>query len=127
MAGVGEQLARAVVANGETLGTPAVISATGSGDFVIFSDRRWKVLELDDRAHKLFAEDTPAGRVPKFYGDAAPIHDVIAVKLNDVYGGSDVPGCQDDIAKRHLEEGRVTFGRAGLRGGSPKPSGVVAM
>jgi ATP-dependent Lhr-like helicase len=98
-----------LIASGKALGTLSVANVLGPDDFVIFAGRRWKVREVDDRAKRIIVEPAPSGRVPKFEGEAAPIHDRLAAEILSVYRDTDVPEYLDTTAQRHLAEGRQSF------------------
>jgi ATP-dependent Lhr-like helicase len=104
----------ALIAKGKTLGTLSVVNVLGPDDYVIFAGRRWKVCEVDDRGKRIMVEPAPSGRVPKFEGEAAPIHDRLAQEIFSVYRDNDVPMYLDLTAQRHLEEGRQAFRDLGL-------------
>lgn len=92
-----------------TLGSLSVSNALGPEDFVIFAGQRWKVREVDDRAKKILVDPAPAGKVPKFDGEAAPLHDRLAAEIRSVYLDDDVPVYLDAAARTYLEEGRAAF------------------
>ncbi len=98
----------------KTLGTLSVTNALGPDDFVIFAGQRWKVREVDDRAKKILVEPAPAGRVPKFEGEAAPINNRLAEEMRSVYLDDDVPVYLDAAARIYLAEGRTAFRELGL-------------
>lgn len=103
-----------IVAGNKTLGTLSVGNALGPGDFLIFAGQRWKVQQVDDTAKCIFVEKAPAGRVPKFQGDPAPLHDRLAQEMRAVYLDNDVPIYLDSTAKAQLAEGRTEFRSLGL-------------
>lgn len=103
-----------IVAGNKALGTLSVTNALGPGDFLIFAGRRWKVCDVDEKAKKIMVEPAPAGRVPRFEGEAAPLHDRLVEEIQSVYRGDDVPVYLDETAKRHLAEGRAAFLEFGL-------------
>jgi ATP-dependent helicase Lhr and Lhr-like helicase len=104
----------AIIHNGKTLGTLSILNALGPGDFIIFGGRRWRVREVDSQTRKVFVEPAPAGRVPLFGGDPAPLHDLIVEEMRRVYLDKDEPVYLDVVAKRHLAEGRAAFRELGL-------------
>ncbi len=103
-----------LIADGKTLGTLSVRNALGPDDFVIFAGRRWKVVNVDDRARKIFVEPAPGGRVPRFEGEAAPLHDELAAEIERVYRSSEIPAYLDAQAMRHLAEGRENYAQLQL-------------
>jgi ATP-dependent Lhr-like helicase len=72
------------------------------------------VQEIDDTAKRILVEPAPAGRVPKFEGEAAPLNDKLTEEMRAVYLSSDEPPYLDKTAKRHLAEGRQEFFALGL-------------
>lgn len=104
----------AIVSDGKTLGTLPISNALGAGDFIIFAGRRWLVKDVDDQTRKVFVVPAPAGRVPRFEGDGAPLHDLIVEEMRRVYLDNDEPAYLDTTAKQHLREGRAAFHELGL-------------
>lgn len=100
-----------IVTDTKTLGTLSVTNALAPDDFLIFAGQRWKVREVDDRAKRILVEPAPAGRVPKFEGEAAPLHDRLVEEMRSVYLGDDVPAYLDSTSKNYLAEGRAEFRR----------------
>ena len=98
----------------KTLGTLSVTNALGPDDFLIFAGQRWKVKEVDDRNRKVLVEPAPAGRVPKFEGEAAPLHDRLVQEMRNVYLDTEIPVYLDSAAKAYLEQGRIAFREFGL-------------
>ena len=98
-----------LVADNKVLGTLSVTNVLGPGDFLIFGGRRWKVREVDEHTKKILVEPAPAGRVPRFEGEAAPLHDRLVEEIYAVYRDDEVPVYLDPVAKRHLAEGRAAF------------------
>ena len=103
-----------IVTETKTLGTLSVTNALGSGDFLIFAGQRWKVKEIDDTAKRIFVEPAPAGRIPKFEGEAAALHDRLVEEMRNVYIDTDIPIYLDGPAKERLAEGRAEFKALGL-------------
>ena len=103
-----------IIHDGKTLGTLSVKNALGPNDYIVFGGRRWKVLKIDDRARKAFVEPAPAGRIPKFEGEAAPLHDQLVAEILEVYRDSDVPAYLDPASRQCLSEGREEFNGLGL-------------
>jgi ATP-dependent helicase Lhr and Lhr-like helicase len=104
----------AIVYDGKTLGTLPISNALGPDDFIIFGGRRWRVKDIDDQTRKIFVEPAPAGRVPRFEGDGAPLHDLIVEEMRHVFLDSDEPNYLDSTARQHLQEGRAAFRELGL-------------
>jgi ATP-dependent Lhr-like helicase len=103
-----------IVTESKTLGTLSVTNALGPGDYLIFAGQRWRVKQVDDLAKRILVEPSPAGRVPKFKGEAAPLSDKLAEEMRAVYLSTDIPEYLDKAAKTHLAEGRAEFMSLGL-------------
>jgi ATP-dependent Lhr-like helicase len=104
-----------IVFKGRTLGTISLENAFGPEDHVIFSGRRWKIVEVDDRQRTIQVDAAPAGRVPRFDGtEAGSLHDTIVGRMREVFCDTGCPAFLDAIAATHLEEGRKTFHDIGL-------------
>lgn len=104
-----------IVFNGRALGTISIENAFGPEDYVIFSGRRWKVIDVDDRSRTIQVEAAPAGKVPRFDGtEAGALHDTVLARMRAVFCDSSIPVFLDRAAVTHLEEGRKTFQDVGL-------------
>jgi len=98
-----------IVTESKTLGTLSVTNALGPGDYLIFGGQRWQVREIDDKSKRVLVDPAPAGRVPKFDGEAAPLHDELLAEMRKVYLSSDEPAFLNAAAKDYLAEGRNEF------------------
>jgi ATP-dependent Lhr-like helicase len=104
-----------IVTQGQTLGTISIQNAFGPGDYIVFSGRRWRVLDVDDRTRTVQVEAAPAGRVPQFDGtEAGALHDVVVAKMRVVLVGTSIPVYLDKTAAAHLQEARSAFQEVGL-------------
>jgi ATP-dependent Lhr-like helicase len=104
-----------IVTQGQTLGTISIQNAFGPGDYIVFSGRRWRVLDVDDRTRSIQVEAAPAGRVPQFDGkEAGALHDVVVAKMRHVLTEPSLPVYLDKVAVAHLQEARRAFREAGL-------------
>jgi ATP-dependent Lhr-like helicase len=104
-----------IIFNGRTLGTISIDNAFGRDDYVIFSGRRWKVLDVDDRSRTIQVEAAPAGKVPRFDGtEAGALHDTVVARMRDVFCDTALPIFLDKTAGAHLEEARTMFRTIGL-------------
>lgn len=100
---------------GRTLGTIPIANALGPGSLLAFAGRRWRVVEVDDRAKVLEIIPHPAGRLPKFDRvSVEPIHDRLAAEMRTVYLDQEVPAYLDPAAAGLLTEGRAAFHNLGL-------------
>ena len=103
-----------VVVEGRPLGTLPITFVVIADMTIIFSGRRWRVLDVDDKAKVIDVTPDPTGHAPRFGGDAGDVHDCVAKKMFAVYQGEVVPPYLDATARELLSEGRATFQRMGL-------------
>ncbi|MCB9957918.1 MAG: DEAD/DEAH box helicase [Rhodospirillaceae bacterium] len=95
---------------GKVLGTLPVESLLTVGATIIFAGRRWQVEAIHDREKVIEVKPDPRGIAPRFMGgDAEPLHDRVAGKMQEVLAGTEVPGYLDRTARTLLEEGRGWF------------------
>lgn len=95
---------------GRTLGTIPISNILGIGSLLAFAGRRWRVLEVDDRAKVLDVTPHRAGRLPKFERQSfEPIDDRLAAEMRAVFLDSDLPPYLDQHATRFLLEARASF------------------
>jgi ATP-dependent Lhr-like helicase len=103
-----------LVTEGRTLGTLPSSQPLHVGGLLIFSGRRWKILTLDSKAKVIELIPASGGRLPKFLGGAADVHDRIRTEMRRVYESADVPVYLDAMAQRLLAEARAAYQRFGL-------------
>jgi len=104
-----------IVSNGKQLGAIPVENILMPGMTLIFSGRRWEVIELDDRAKVIVVKPAKAGIPPRFGGDPGDIHDKVIAKMRDIFLDTKVPKYLDNIAKELLMEARGHFESSGLK------------
>lgn len=107
-----------IVSNGRQLGAIPIDNILMPKMTLIFSGRRWEVIELDDRAKVIVVKPAKAGVPPRFGGDPGDIHDRVVAKMRDVLSDKSVPRYLDDVAKNLLMEARLNFDRSGLANSS---------
>jgi len=95
---------------GRTLGSIPISNILGIGSLLAFAGRRWRVLDVDDRAKVLGVTPHPAGRLPKFERQSfEAIDDRLAAEMRAVYLDKDLPPYLDQHATRFLIEARAAF------------------
>ncbi|MBB4287625.1 DEAD/DEAH box helicase [Roseospira goensis] len=107
-----------VVRDGQTLGTLPVSFPVVPEMTIIFSGRRWRVLDVDEKTPTILVAPDARGRPPRFGGDASDLHDTVVARMRDVYRRDDHPAYLDPTARRFLSEARATFRRRGLAASS---------
>ncbi|ERP97791.1 hypothetical protein Q669_21535 [Labrenzia sp. C1B10] len=98
-----------VVADGKELGTLPVDNMLAPGMTIIFSGRRWEVVELHDQEKVLMVKPSRQGVAPVFGGDAGEIDDRVIEKMFEILEGETVPVYLDQQARQLLAEARSTF------------------
>lgn len=98
-----------------TLGTIPISNILAVGSLLAFAGRRWRVIDVDDRAKVLTVAPHAAGRLPKFDRlSVEPIADRLAAQMRKVYLQSDVPDYLDDVAAALLAEAREAYRAFGI-------------
>ena len=103
-----------VVYEGKDLGTLPILTVLAPGMTIIFSGRRWQVLEVLDREKIVVVTPSTAGLPPMFGGEGGDLHDMIVSEMRKVYRASDIPTYLDPAAARLLIEGRDEYRRLDL-------------
>lgn len=103
-----------LVYNGKELGTLPLDNILAPKMTIIFSGRRWEVVEVSNGDKVILVKPSSAGALPTFGGDPGDIHDRVIQKMRDIFTGNDVPVYLDTTAKRLLQEARENFALYGL-------------
>lgn len=104
-----------LVAHGRQLGMLPIDYPVLIGSLIIFGGRRWKVVDVDDRAKLIELERSSGGKPPTFTGDGgAQVADRVRQEMLALYCRDDVPAYLDAPAVRLLGQGRANFAAYGL-------------
>lgn len=98
-----------VVNETRTLGTYPLSSPVARGETIIFTGRRWQVIEIDDRARVIVVKPTRAGKPPYFSGDGAAIHDHVVETMREILASGEAYPYLDSTANQLLDEARQAF------------------
>lgn len=103
-----------LMSGGTLLGTLPISFPLFEGAYIIFSGKRWRVVQV--HVDKKIVELIPAagGRPPVFGGTAALVHDRVRQEMKAVYLSKDIPPFLDADARDMLREGRDFFRRYNL-------------
>ena len=112
-----------VVHDAKTLGTIPVDAPLAPDMTIIFTGRRWRVLEVHDREKVIEVAPDHAGTPPIFGGDPGEIHETVIRRMRDVLLADIVPLYLDDTAKDALSSARAAYRRSGLDDVSIQPLG----
>jgi len=100
-----------LIASGRELGTLPIDNMMAPGMLLIFSGRRWIIIEVDDRDRVIIVEPAKAGTPPKFGGDPGNIHDCVIDKMFEIFEGQTQPVYLDKTARSLLDEARANYAR----------------
>ncbi len=104
-----------IVNDGQSLGSIPITHVLIPDMTIVFSGRRWRIIEVHDREKVIQVVADRTGKPPRFSGDAGLIHDDVISKMKDVYVGSEIPTYLDNKAKQLLTEARDEYVSLGLR------------
>jgi ATP-dependent helicase Lhr and Lhr-like helicase len=93
---------------GKELGTLPVENIIAPGSMLIFSGRRWQVVEVDSRSKVIVVKPAKTG-VPLFSGDPGNIHDRVVEKMFELFENEIVPVYLDKEAVALLSEARENY------------------
>jgi ATP-dependent helicase Lhr and Lhr-like helicase len=115
-----------VVWDGKVLGTLPIVTAIAPEMTIIFSGRRWSILEIRDREKVVVVVPSSAGVPPLFGGEGGDLDDRIVQEMREIYEEADIPPFLDQTAAKLLEEGRNEYHRLelGIRGAIEKQGDV---
>ena len=103
-----------IIADGKPLGTLPIVMALAPDMTIIFSGRRWRIIQIHDKDKVIEVTSDRKGRPPRFESDGGLIHDRIAKKMRDVLSGADQPSYLDKRAADLLKDARREFRRLGF-------------
>ena len=92
------------------LGQIPISNVLATGSLLAFAGRRWRVVDVDDRARVLSVAPHPSGRLPKFDRQSnEPLDDRILEEMRKVYLDADMPEWLDAQSLTFLTQGREAF------------------
>jgi ATP-dependent helicase Lhr and Lhr-like helicase len=103
-----------IVYNGKELGALPVVTPLLPDMGIIFSGRRWRVLEVHHERATAIVVPSSTGIPPHFGGEGAGLDSAIVSKMRQVYEGNDVPAFVGSAARKLLLEARDTYQMLGL-------------
>ncbi len=102
-----------LVEQGKELGTLPVTDILVPGMTIIFSGRRWEIVEIHDSEKVILVAKSRDGAPPMFGGDPGEIHNRVVEKMFEVLEGEAIPIYLDRQAAALLAEARGNFMLAG--------------
>lgn len=103
-----------IVHEARTLGTYPLDSPVARGETIIFTGRRWLVVEVDDRARVIVVKPTKAGKPPQFSGNGGLLHDKVLETMRSVLASADTYAYLDATAQEFLQSARQEYTALGL-------------
>ncbi|MCF8709594.1 ATP-dependent helicase Lhr and Lhr-like helicase [Sphingobium faniae] len=98
-----------LISGGKELGTLPIDNLIAPGMLLIFSGRRWLVLEVHDRDRIIMVSPAKAGVPPLFGGDPGNIHDRVIERMFDILENQNCLVYMDATARELLEEARSHY------------------
>lgn len=103
-----------LISDGRELGTIPVTNTLAPGMTIIFSGRRWEVVEIDEVESVILVKPAGAGVPPIFGGDPGDIDDRVIQKMHEVLLSGSTPVYLDQAAVKLLAEARANFQSMGF-------------
>lgn len=98
-----------IIAKDKTLGTLPITTVMTPGMTIIFSGRRWRIVEIHEREKIINVSADRVGKPPVFGGNGGIIHDRVVAEMRQVLTGSEIPEYLDKTAVELLESARAEF------------------
>ena len=95
--------------DGKELGALPIDNILVPGSLLIFSGRRWQVVEVDVRGKVITVKPAKAGVPPKFGGDLGAIHDRVIERMFALFESEALPVYLDKNAVDLLSEARDSY------------------
>ena len=95
-----------IIADRRPLGTLPVVMVLRPGMTIVFSGRRWRIMDIHDKDKVIEVTSDRTGRPPPFGGGGGLIHDRVVEKMKDVLSSQGNPAYIDECAASLLEEAR---------------------
>lgn len=105
------------------LGTYPLSSPVAPGETIIFSGRRWRILEIDDTTRVITVKPTRGGKPPYFSGSGGGIHDHVVATMKKILSSDAGYAYIDKVATTMLGNARTAFVELGLGSKSVVPYG----
>jgi len=104
-----------VICAGKELGSLPVMGPTAKGNIIIFSGRRWKILDIRIDEKVIEVQPAKGGEPPKFEGNGPSRHQIIDEKMRQIFVSSTPFRYLDEHANDLLNAGRQSFLSYGLK------------
>ena len=98
-----------VICAGKELGSLPVMGPTAKGSIIIFSGRRWKILDIGIDEKVIEVQPAKGGEPPKFEGNGPSRHQIIDEKMREIFGSLTSFRYLDKQAESLLNYARKSF------------------
>jgi ATP-dependent Lhr-like helicase len=103
-----------IVHGSRTLGTKPMDQTIAPGQTMIFAGRRWRIVDVDDRARVVTVKPAKKALPPAFGGDWAGVHDRIVETMRAILGADQTYPYLDGTAAKLLADARAAWRDLGL-------------
>ena len=103
-----------IVHGGRSLGSLPITKPLVLGSHIIFTGRRWEVIDIEMEGKVVSVRPSPGGRPPMFDGAGPAVHDFVRQQMREVYLSDGIPRFADTTCQMLLLEGRKRFASLGL-------------
>lgn len=100
-----------LVVRGRTLGSIPVDYPVLVGSLLIFTGRRWRVVDVDTKSRVIELTRSSGGRPPMFSGGGAEVADLVRQRMRGLYESDVVPAYLNASAQGLLNEARASYRR----------------
>ncbi|MCZ0945417.1 MAG: DEAD/DEAH box helicase [Gammaproteobacteria bacterium] len=103
-----------IVTSGKVLGTLPINGILQPGMRIVFSGRRWRIIQIHDRDKVVEVVADRGGTPPPFGGAGGLIHDRVAERTMEVLADASLPVYADEVARDLLKCAQSEFARMDL-------------
>jgi ATP-dependent Lhr-like helicase len=103
-----------VICGGKNLGTLPVMGPAAKGTIIIFSGRRWQIIDVHQNDKVIEVKPSKGGNPPKFKGNGPSRHRIVDEKMQEIYRTNTELQYLNTTAKELLQEGFSSYNRYGL-------------
>lgn len=100
-----------LVVRGRTLGSIPVDYPVLVGSLLIFTGRRWRVVDVDTKSRVIELTRSGGGRPPMFSGGGAEVADLVRQRMRSLYASDLVPAYLNAPGQGLLDEARASYRR----------------
>lgn len=103
-----------IICQGKTLGSLPFCRALTIGSYLIFAGRRWRIIDVSEQKKAIIVLPDKGGRVPRFYGGGAKLHDKVREEMREVLRSNESILFLDKTGVSLLDEARYYYAKLDL-------------